>query len=418
MEYLHLEVSSSVAGDKSKRITSLREDGTSKKIDVFYEFDRIVPWSENTLLDGHVFAILLYALSRGKPLKVHGTISHMAMRNLEELQSAWCMWLPDLYKKIEIIPDKIEHARKIRNGEKAISLFSGGVDSIYTALRHRKLLADNVHYPLTSVLMVHGFDVDMYNIDGFNKLTKRVQPIINDLGLEFRTLRTNSRELKIQEWDYSHGLELAACLHICSDDFDFGLIGSSGPYDSFGIPWGSSPVTDHLISGNNFSIVYDGGGTFRTDKIKALMNYPLACQVLKVCYEAADQSENCGKCEKCIRTKLNFLAAGATRTPDCFPSGFDIQQIKNIKINPSGGFREYRRIVKYARRNNIGGEWVSIIEEQIAEWEKSAPSKEITFTKMKNGSFLKRVLVKLCAALHIDESAKKIWRKFRRKFLK
>jgi hypothetical protein len=418
MEYLHLEVSDSVSGDKSKRVTHLREDGSSKKIDVFYEFDRIVQWSENTLLDGHVFAILLYALSRGKPLKVHGTISHMAMRNLEELQSAWCMWRPELYKKIEIIPDKIDYTSKIRKEEKAISLFSGGVDSIYTALRHKRLLAKNVHYPLTSVLMVHGFDVDMYNGDGFSKLTRRVRPIVDDLGLEFRTLRTNSRELKIQEWDYSHGLELAACLHICSDEFDFGLIGSSGPYDSFGIPWGSSPVTDHLISGNNFSIVYDGGGTFRTDKVKALINYPLACQALKVCYEAGDQSGNCGNCEKCIRTKLNFLAAGATSMPNCFPNGFDIQQIKNITINPSGQFREYRRIVKYARSNNIAGEWISIIERQIAEWEKTTPSMAANIIKKKNASFIKKFLAKLCVVLHIDEPAKKIWRKLRRTILK
>ncbi len=220
MQYLHLEVSNSIYDGKSKRVTSLYEDRNQKPVEIFYEFDSVLPWSDNTLLDGHMFAVLLYASALGKPLKVHGALSHTTVRNMEELLSIWCMWQPEIYKKIEILPDRIENSRKTPSKEKAISAFSGGVDSIFTALRNTRILTENTHYPLQSILMVHGFDVDMYNNNDFTKLTQRMQPILDDLNLELRTIRTNSRELKIQNWEDSHGLEIAACLHMYSDEFD------------------------------------------------------------------------------------------------------------------------------------------------------------------------------------------------------
>jgi hypothetical protein len=255
VEYLHLSVSNDIVNGKSRRTTSLHEDGSNKTIEVFYEFDSQIEWSENTLLDGHVFAILLYACSLGKPLKVHGPISRTALRNIDELQLAWGKWKPEIYKKIEIIPDYVDNKIRRQIGGKTIAAFSGGVDATFTALRHTKILPENIRYPLSSVLMVHGFDVDVYNCRDFKQLTKRVSPLLEYLDLEFRTIRTNSRDLKLQDWNDSHGLELAACLHMLSDEFEFGIIGSSGSYDNFayavGIKSGNGPFDFRKPTFNN-----------------------------------------------------------------------------------------------------------------------------------------------------------------------
>ncbi len=415
MEYLHLEVSNSVIEGKTKRTTKLREDGYSKNIEIFYEFDRVLPWSNDTLLDGNIFAILLYAASRGKNLKVHGVVSHAAMRNIEELLLAWSSWKPEIYKKIEIIPDRISKIKKTANKEASISAFSGGVDSIFTALRHSRLLSKEIRYPLTSVLMVHGFDVDIYNIDGFKQLTSRTKPFLDDLGLELRTVRTNSRDLKLQDWDDSHALELAACLHMYYEEFDFGLIGSSDPYNIIDLPWGSNPVTDHLISGNQFSIIHDGAGFSRTEKVVSLLNFPIACQVLKVCWDGADQSRNCGKCEKCVSTQLNFLAAGAKHLPSCFPKNFNPQLINSIKIHTNVQLLELTQILDYAESKNIRQEWVSILKERVSEWK---PAEKKVLEKEIHGRLIKRILAKFITIIGLDAPAKKIWRRFYRLILK
>jgi len=413
MGYLHLEVSNKENSGASRRVTHLYEDDSSRKIEIFYEFDRIIPWSENTFLDGHVFAILLYAMALGKPLKVHGTLSHIAMRNLEELQLIWQMWKPDIYRRVDIIPANIDSMRKSVK-EKAISAFSGGADAMFTALRHSRVLPDKFRYPLSTALMVHGFDVDIYNHADFKSLVKRVRQFLDYAGLELRTLRTNSREVKIQNWEYSHGLELAACLHMFSDEFEYGLIGSSGPYLGFVMPWGSNPVTDHLISGTNFSVKYDGGGFFRTDKMAEIIKHPIASRTLKVCYEGIDQSINCGKCEKCVRTQLNFLAAGAKSIPECFESEFDINRINEMKISHLGQLVELRRIARYAEKNNINGKWLTLLNERILEWNSSPPD---LHSEVFEAGLAKSTLAKIITKIGLEEPAKKTWRNIKRNVL-
>ncbi len=414
-QYLHLEVSNSIVDGKSRRVTHLREDGSAKKIDVFYELDRIVPWSEHTVLDGHVLAILLYAMGLGKPLKIHGVLSRVAMRNLEELQLAWCCWNPEAYKKIEIIPDRIDNSYKSHKEEKAISAFSGGVDATFTALRHTKVLPDSTRYPLRSVLMVHGFDVDLYNFSAFEQLAKRVQPLLDDLSLDLRTVRTNSRDLKIQDWNDSHGLELAACLQMYSDEFEFGLIGSSHSYDVLRLPWGSNPVTEHLMSGNALSIVHDGCGFVRTDKVGIIKDSSVACRTLKVCWAGVDQSGNCGKCEKCVRTQMNFLAAGMSDALPCFPKKLDVETIINAQFDTAGALQDIKDLVSYAKKRNVGGEWINAAETLFATWK--APD-EATLAKKKYGGLVKRAIVKIIMSLGLGESAKKLWRRIRRAALK
>lgn len=73
---------------------------------------------------------------------------------------------------------------------------------------------------------------------------------------------------------------------------------------------GSTPVADHLMSGDLIQLVHDGAGYSRTEKVARLADCPLAVERLKVCCSGRDPSTNCGRCEKCLRTMLNFLAAG------------------------------------------------------------------------------------------------------------
>lgn len=416
MSRLHLSVFNSEVNGKSRRITSLHQENKSKKIEIFYEFDRLVPFTEDTLLDGHVLPVLLYASSNGKPLIVHGALSQKVMRNMHELLLAWSLWRPHLYKMIEIVPDRILDKR-LGSGtrEKAISAFSGGVDATFTAIRHTNTLTQSTRYPLTDVLMVHGFDVDVHNKSDFQQLVARVKPLIEDLNIGLRIIRTNSRDLKLQDWEDSFALELAGCLHMLSDEFQYGLIGSSEPYDALVLPWGSNPATDYLMSGDDFSIIHDGAGFSRTDKVAEIINHKLACKTLKVCYEGMDQSNNCGRCEKCVRTQLNFLAAGAQSMPACFPSAFNVNLIHTIEVNNKAQLAELVSIVKHAEAHHITGPWIDALRTKIESWQ---PMTQSALNQKRNGNILKRSIAKGVTLIGLDEPAKKIWRSTRRKVLK
>lgn len=385
-------------------------------MEIFHEFDRVVPFTAETPLDGHVLLVLLYAASIGKPLVVHGPVSRSAMRNLNELLLIWSRWKGDRYRRIEIIPDRVVDLQPPSGAGAAIAAFSGGADATFTALRHASAAAtdDPGRYPLKSALMIHGFDVDLYNYDAFERLVARVRPLIDELKLDFRTMRTNSRDLRLQDWDDSCGLETAACLHMHAGEFKFGLRASGEPYEALVLPWGSSPVTDHLMSGDLFSIVHDGAGFSRTEKVAAILDCPLACTTLKVCWAGVDQSQNCGRCEKCIRTHLNFLAAGATRRPACFPAELNLDHIRTARLDNRIQIEEMRHILVHAAQNNVSGPWVQVLEERLNAWQ---PPSEAALEREKKGGATKKVLVDIIARLGLETEAKRIWRPARRAVL-
>lgn len=59
------------------------------------------------------------------------------------------------------------------------------------------------------------------------------------------------------------------------------IAGSSAPYDTLTIPWGSQPITDHLLSQRQFRVYPDGHGFSRTEKAEKLKNWPFGVPCLR-----------------------------------------------------------------------------------------------------------------------------------------
>jgi hypothetical protein len=412
MNCLHLEVTDSSATGSSRRVTRITPDEGGAPIEIFHEFDRIMPLQNDAPLDGHVLPVFLYAASIGKPLKVHGGLTRTALRNFEELSLLWNRWRPNLYHRFEIIPERCIDEVNVPAEPAAIAAFSGGVDSTFTALRHASSNPTNprTRYPLRAALMVHGFDVDVYNFEDFRQLVERVRPLVDALGLDFRVLRTNSRDLRLQDWRDTASLQLAGCLHMFSTKYQYGLLGSTKAYDELVLPYGSCPLTDQLMTGGNFSVVHDGAGFSRTEKVAAIAQDPLACQVLKVCWAGADQSKNCGRCEKCIRSQLNFLAVGA-KTPPAFPGQLRVDDVRTMEIVTPCQVAEFASLLTYARNHNIDGPWMPVLQEKLEAWAPIAePNTEWAQLKTKISTSL--------APFGLDEPTKKLWRSMRRRILK
>ena len=366
---LHLELSTRQTPTSLFRDVTLKRDGSAEATHLWYEIGGGAKQEYPSALDGFVFAVLLYAMKLGSRLVVHGPMSRSALYNIEDIQSFWHLFRPELYKRIDIVPEKIVDLERRKPGRRAIAAFSGGVDSTFTALRHKMKLAGTGSYNLDAVLMVHGFDVNLANADHFDRLIQRTEPFLAKLGVPLRIVRTNSKELGLQTWEDTFTAQLACCLHQFSDEFEFGLIGGSEAYNDLLLPWGSNPITDGLLSGDPFAIVHDGAGYSRTDKVAVLIQYPAAIASLKVCWEGREQHQNCGVCEKCIRTRLNFLAAGEPNPP-CFDTGFDLTAIDSIRIRNRALFVELRSIATYAQQRDIDVEWLDRLKNRLRAYER------------------------------------------------
>jgi hypothetical protein len=329
---------------------------------LYYEVARQPETTPVGHYDGVLCAIIVHAMRERLDIRLRGPATETMLRNLKEFQLAWSCWLPQVYQPVEIEADTTLQASP-RLPLRTVAALSGGVDSYFTLLRHQ-IEPSTPPHPIESTLMVHGFDVSLANSRYFDELVARTAEMREFLGLSLRTIRTNSKELRLQKWEDSCGAELAACLHLCSGEFSEGLIGSSEPYDAMILPWGSNPVTDHLLSGGHFKITHDGAAFSRTEKVAFIAGSPIALRTLKVCWEGEQQSRNCGVCEKCVRTQLNLLAVGV-RNPPCFDAPLDLGLISSIPIRSELALSELRTICVYAERRGIEAEWLRLLQARI-----------------------------------------------------
>jgi hypothetical protein len=354
----------------TRRTIRLVHPDAQPDIEIFFDLIGETP-PEPRVLDGFVVGIIFYSMRLGQPIYVRGPMTKDAICNLNEFQEAWVRWKPHIYRKVEIIPAEVVMP-EIRGERRAIAAFSGGVDSTFTILRHNRDHVGKASYPLNhSVLMVHGFDVPLSSPEQLVSLKERTKPLLDELSLKLLTIKTNLREVNLQDWDDSHMSQIACCLHNYSHDFYYALVGSTEPYDALVLPWGSNPATDYLLSGGTMRLVHDGAGFSRTEKVAYIANNRTAARVLKVCWEGKETHKNCGVCEKCIRTQANFLAVGVTH-PACFDAPLNPRQIRAISLD-SIACAELESIVAYAKAKEVTGEWLKELQAKVKEFRSSPP---------------------------------------------
>jgi hypothetical protein len=335
---------------------------------------------EPIVLDAFLFGFLTFAMEHSTRLAVRGPLTVTAVRNAHAYMEAWHSWLPERYRPVEIesasVIDDADIARRRARRRcrstagRSLSAFSGGIDGAFTALRHAGTPRPSWAYDLTDVVLVHAFDVPMDDTVGFDTLVRRLQPFIESLGLRLRIVRTDVRRRaetrwEHQNWEHSFGAQLAGVLHQFSDSFDFGLIGSGQPYTQPVTAWGSTPGTDHLLSGGFLDIVNDGAGYSRTEKVERVARNDVASSVAKVCWEGLDRGANCGRCEKCVRTRLNFIAIGVD-APACFDTPIEVDMIESLEVRSQLHLNELTSILDYADRHGRTSPWLEQLRHRIA----------------------------------------------------
>ena len=360
--YLELNVCSPRIIDGTHRISAQLIKPSGVKLDRWFQVpEQYSEWmSQNS--DPFLLSCIYLAMQERIDIRVNGApVSKLLLRNLREFQQIWKSWNKNL-TAIEIRADS-EEEMPTTNGQ-AVLAFSGGVDSVYSAVSRLEENSDRLHPQLVMAVHIGGMDQTINDARSFFATHESLKSTAKLMDLPLIPLLTNIRH-GTPDWENSHGSLLAAALHSLSAKFTQGIISSTAPYELL-FPWGSNPVSDHWLSSHRMEIWHEGAGHRRFSKIQKLQKHPDLISNLRVCWRNRDTARNCGVCGKCRFTimalqSLNMPLDAFYHVPSDIETAKWLQSSIISKLDKNDGWD----IVAMARENCPSIDWLDALEGKV-----------------------------------------------------
>lgn len=351
----------------------LRQSCRVRRLEDPVSTDTVIWWdSPNDLVpmpdggaESFLIASLFPAMAEGRNIIIEGSVGPRLLANLEDFVLAWSRWKPRIYRRIRIIPDQISQEDPVAWSNKAVAAFSGGVDASYTVWRHHSGLAGHASRSISACAIIHGFDIPLSQDLKFATSLRLAKHSLDSIGVELIPLRTNLRQVFPLDWHDFHGAAVVSSLHLLKSKASILLIGSTDPFDQLLLPYGSNPLTDHLLSSGSMEVIHDGCGADRTEKIGVISNWDTGYANLRVCWKGEQIEANCGRCEKCLRTSLNCLANGIALPKNLIVEGAPSHYLKILDSRSEHILQEYDQILVAAHRNKVTGLWVDLLVQRL-----------------------------------------------------
>jgi hypothetical protein len=268
--------------------------------------------------DAFLALTLVPALMLGADLDVDGPVAPSTIAAAHRVQAQFARWFSSLR------PVAIRAARREERPRAAgmSAMFSGGVDSWHTLLRHRARLSH--------ALLVHGFDLQRHERRVPSPVVAALRGAVAEAGVTLLEIETNARRWSFEiasvlgfldryfVWSFAHGAAIAGFNFALADAVGGVVIPSSDSGETL-VPWGSHPDLDPQWTGPEVAFEHDEATTTRFEKLEALAAFDPAVRNLRVCWASAPDGKNCGRCEKCLRTMATLHALGAADRAVTFP---------------------------------------------------------------------------------------------------
>jgi len=250
----------------------------------------------------------------------------MLVEGLRTAHAWWASWGGMHSRPPTIETPAPGRCRTLTAARRAVSCLSGGVDGLHTLMHNRRLYRKGDPAYIREALFIHGFDIGKRPRDPENERFRTalgcLEPVAAEAGVRLIPCRTNLRHLPSKPgfWANRHnGAALAAVGHAATLGPAYLFVG--GTYHvSNPVPVGSHPAVDGLFSSQRLTVIHDGSRFSRLEKVRDLASWPTALAALRVCPGNGGDQPNCGRCEKCLRTRLELLAAGVEETAAFGPS--------------------------------------------------------------------------------------------------
>ena len=291
--------------DRSRLQAVIDVDGESKTVwfEVEKKYGAYLCWER---CDAFLIGLLHYAMVHNHDITCLAPLSEDLYYQLDTyLIDALCQGNCDFFHRIKITADiapNLENAGAVGTG------ISCGIDSLHTIATHAN--TDFKSHRITHLVLfnVGVFDSGTEADELFKKRVARAEAFCSEYNFEFVKIDSNFMGAFVQDNLLVHTFRDVAFVYILQKLFayyyyssghiflDFSLHNSgkkdSARYDLF--------LLD-MFSNSKLRFYSEGATKSRIEKTRIVANYEPSYKYLNICNNEGD---NCGKCEKCIRTLL------------------------------------------------------------------------------------------------------------------
>ena len=271
-------------------------------------------------------------------------VDEMFLGSLVHVQKTLQKFYPQMGFSGRVFAKKVV-ASRVGVQANSMLLFSGGVDSLATFVRHQ------AEKPI--LVSVHGVDMEFDDREAWDRFTGHLQEFSDTTGSAYRTIRYGF--LKTVDWCLFHQYFLKisgrdwwervmqgpALLGLCApltyvDKVGKLYIAATFPLN-FQPPHGSHPEIDNYVRWSGTRAIHDGLELSRQEKINFFADYLKNKNpnlYIHACLKARSD-RNCGLCEKCARTILGLELGGIDPNEHGF--AVDDRTFSRIKSNLTNG---------------------------------------------------------------------------------
>lgn len=265
------------------------------------------------------------------------------LASLRRIRTTLCQMYPSFMEGGAIdCPNPVERESGQRGEGRSAMLFTGGVDSMATYVRHRAEEPD--------LISVKGWVIRESERERWTKNREFFEEFADERGLTNHFVQSNMLEFLRTPLLQAHFQRYLDGAWYSSVGHGLGLLGLCAPLtaaadietlyiaathtEEWTRPWGSHPDIDDHIEWAGTRAVHDGYDWTRQDKIEAIADYADHDDRtfrLRTCTHS-ETPANCNECEKCYRTIVGLLLAGVD------PNDFGYEYDGSTPTSISDGF--------------------------------------------------------------------------------
>jgi hypothetical protein len=263
-------------------------------------------------LDFAAIALAQYAAAHGEDLHLVGPVTAALLDNLDEYLQIWSVWRPAKFARVHIHADEEVSEPALAGRRGAVMGFSGGVDAAFALAAHSSRAVGRLSRQIELGVLVLGWDIRPGDDEAARTAADSVRQSLAAYGSDCAVVSTNWQQDFCPAWFMMFNAGLTSILRTLSDQYSSIVHATDKNYaqEFRQGPYGSSMAINHLLGTPGFPVVSTGGTHRRLERVAFLGDHPQLLDRLRVCFAPDAAGANCGRCEKCVRTQLELMAAG------------------------------------------------------------------------------------------------------------